>query len=416
MRYERRIKKRKAKVRFFLSTVMIISLLGLIMYNILSDKLNLESRSGSSSDEPTPILVPDDSESRTSQDPEPPISESFIDYQQEGGILELPVNGASGYASVQLNLHEGSSTDANVIYTLNAGQGFTILEESNDWWKIEVDGLIGWVIHKYCLINLPDVIPSIVYNNTNTYSSKLVSSGKEIPNITGQELYMGFEYNERLGEEEYIMPALYSMALKISEIQQTALSDGNTLIIYEAYRPYEVQRKIVDNLSVLVNTDSVVKEGIINAPWTIGWFIATGISNHQKGYAIDVSLGKVTALEANTTGSYIYDKVREYDEYTMPTEIHELSTASVIFKSPVSSRTDTAWRTAEPSDTMNKEALLLQNYCTNAGLTPLASEWWHFNDLSCAEFFDYDGSYGRFFIQSNYSVVPISEEKAKYDE
>ena len=34
-----------------------------------------------------------------------------------------------------------------------------------------------------------------------------------------------------------------------------------------------------------------------------------------------------------------------------------------------------------PAPTMNAPALKLRQYCTDAGLSPLASEWWHFNDL-----------------------------------
>ena len=40
-------------------------------------------------------------------------------------------------------------------------------------------------------------------------------------------------------------------------------------------------------------------------------------------------------------------------------------------------------RQAELSASMaaSEPARGLQRYCTGAGLTPLASEWWHFNDL-----------------------------------
>lgn len=62
-------------------------------------------------------------------------------------------------------------------------------------------------------------------------------------------------------------------------------------------------------------------------------------------------------------------------------------------------------------DNINSEAMLLQQYCTNAGLTPLASEWWHFNDLTCADGSDVTQSVGRFFIQENYSKIPDFNDK-----
>lgn len=336
---------------------------------------------------------------------ESPIAEIPFDYLSEGGMLELPVNGASGYASISLRLHEGPGTETTVMATLDPGTGFTILDESNEWWEIETKEGIGWVMHKYCFINLPDVIPSIIYNNTNAYSSKMMSSGKSIPNITGLKLYDAYSYNERLGKYEYVLPVLYAMALKINVGQQAALADGNTLIIYEGFRPHAVQRKIVTNLSDLVNSDPSVKKGVIDSQWSMRWFISTGISNHQKGLAIDVSLGKVIQKERKISGAFTYTNIVEYKEYTMPSQIHELSIASIVFKTLVSS-TSGAWKDATMSDTMNHEARLLQQYCTDAGLTPLASEWWHFDDLSLAELLKNVHSDGKYFIEANHSKVP----------
>ena len=98
--------------------------------------------------------------------------------------------------------------------------------------------------------------------------------------------------------------------------------------------------------------------------------------------------------------------VKEYEEYIMPTEIHELSVAAVRMKTPVSSRNAEAWKNTKPATTMNDKALLLQKYCTESGLTPLASEWWHFNDVSCLGVINnkWDGD---FFISSNFSEIPF---------
>ena len=225
-----------------------------------------------------------------------PYEAEFRNYLDEDGSLELPVQGAAGYTAVALRLREGNSLNAEIIETLKAGQGFQIIEENNGWWKINVGGKDGWVNHSYCLINLPDVIPSIVYNNDNAYSSKLKSSGYDIPNITGEQLYQAYGHNSRLNQDEYIVPVLYSMAPKICKAQQEALSEGNTLIIYEGFRPYDVQRLIVNNLSALASENASVAVGIKTPPWSMPWFVSTGVSNHQKGYAIDVSLGKVLDL------------------------------------------------------------------------------------------------------------------------
>lgn len=54
---------------------------------------------------------------------------------------------------------------------------------------------------------------------------------------------------------------------------------------------------------------------------------------------------------------------------------------------------------------MTEGAKLLQKYCTSAGLSPLCSEWWHFNSLNAKANTGNAGS-GRFSIDCNMSVAP----------
>ena len=90
----------------------------------------------------------------------------------------------------------------------------------------------------------------------------------------------------------------------------------------------------------------------------------------------------------------------------MPTAMHELSAASAIFAAPVDSKSRTAWKSAAPAASMNKAALRLQNYCTRAGLTPLASEWWHFNDLDSVDANASNQSTGRYTLSKTLSAPP----------
>ena len=330
--------------------------------------------------------------------------EKPIDYVSEGGLLELPVVGASGYTAVSTQLKKDLTANSANIALVKAGQGFCVLAEAGSFWRVEIDGQAGWIEHKNCLVNLPDVIPSIVYNNTNSNASVMISSGKNIPNITGERLYQAFKPNPRLKKDEYIVPVLYAMAFKIFGAQQEALADGNTLIIYEGYRPRAVQQKVVKNLSELADKDPAVKKGLTNPPWSMSWFIATTISNHQRGFAIDVSLGKITKKEVFIAGQYEYKLTTEHSEFKMPTQMHELSTKAVVFKNPISTKSGNQWKTAPLSASMNQEAVLLQKYCTNAGLTPLASEWWHFDDWACAAA---ARGTGDFVMSENYSSTPL---------
>ena len=317
--------------------------------------------------------------------------------------FELPINGASGYTSIALDLLVDPQIDSSVIKTLKAGQGFTIIFEIGEFWYIKVDDTFGFIPYKNCMINLPDVLPSIIYNITNSEASIMRSLGKNITNITDEQLYDVYFYNKRLKKYEYTVPVLYNMAKKIAVVQKNALLNNESLVIYEGFRPYEVQKKVVENVKALASVDADVLAGLTTAPWGISWFISTGISNHQKGLAIDTSLAKVDTYEEKTLDGYTYKVPKTYQEYSMPTNMHELSMLSVRFTTPVSSKSPTAWLKASltPGMKNNKHAQDLQNYCTNAGLTPLASEWWHFNDLDSLSL---ENGNGRFYITNVYST------------
>ena len=298
-----------------------------------------------------------------------------------------------------------------------------MLQEEGGWWQVAVTTdyftdeeqtqtqhgeITGWLEHKYCLVNLPDVIPSIIYDATNSYSSHFRSCGKVIPEVTGEAFYPSKTYNERLGKMEFMMPVLYSMAFKLCEAQQSALAEGNSLILYEGYRPHEVQTKVLNSLSAMTRTDPEVKEAVTGAPWRISWFISGGYSNHQRGYAVDMGLAKVSETKEYTAGGYRYVRVWNYERYEMPTPIHELSRAAATYTAPVTINSTTAWKNAEMTQAMasNEPALGLQRYCTDAELTPLASEWWHFNDLSTrSQVLDNQGI-GDFLISSVRSAAP----------
>ena len=123
---------------------------------------------------------------------------------------------------------------------------------------------------------------------------------------------------------------------------------------------------------------------------------------------MDVSLAKVYRSRIITIGGHEVVQVDEYEEYAMPTPIHELSKAAATYTAPVASHSPTAWKSATMTDTMANcpPALALQRYCTDAGLTPLASEWWHFNDLAAYSQIRNHPSTGRYLISQCLSTVP----------
>ena len=321
------------------------------------------------------------------------------------GPLELPVQGATGYAATGIPLYAALGPDDEPLATLPAGTPFTILEESGSWWQVQAGEQTGWVRHDFCLINLPDVIPSLVYRDTNSEASLFRASGCEIPGVTGRALYDARSYNARFGQEMANMAVLYATAKKLADVQARALADGYTLVLYEGFRPYDTQVTVANALEALAAENETVRAGIDTEPWSIGWFIAAGVSNHQQGYAVDVSLARVTGTAAETCGPYAYTRVTGYEELAMPTAMHELSAAAASLAEPVASRDPDAWRQADPAPAMTEGALLLRSYCVAAGLTPLASEWWHFNDLDRLAVVDSSWR-GEFALAENVSRAP----------
>ena len=307
------------------------------------------------------------------------------------------------------------------ITLLPPGTPFTVLQEEGDWWYILVEAdyyedeeetilahgeLNGWVEHRYCMVNLPDVIPSILYDATNSYSSRFISCGRAIPDITGEAFYPSRTYNPRLNRYEFMMPVLYSMAPKLCAAQRAALAEGNCLVLYEGFRPLDLQSKVYRAMSALAISDPEVRAAVSESPWNITWFIAGGTANHQQGYAVDMGLANVTSISEHYANGYRYLRVVTFDQYEMPTPIHELSRAAATFTAPVAIFSNTAWKQAELASSMNDPALGLQHYCTGAGLTPLASEWWHFNDLESYFRVEDNLGMGDFTITSIRSVLP----------
>ena len=336
---------------------------------------------------PTPVVTPSPTPAPTpapSAEPEPsvssapepalsetPTAEPSVSPTPEASPLPSPVQ---AQATTQLSEAQPAADPyAGAAAVLPAGASFTILGEKGNWWKVSSGYGTGWVDHRLCMINLPDVVPSIVYDATNAYASRYTSSGKDIPGITGQALYQGKVYNPRFDEEQFLMPVLYATAKKICAAQQKALSQGNSLKLYEAYRPYATQQAVVKALTALAERDPEVKAGITTKPWSMTYFINTGYSNHQKGFAVDVSLVKVSRTETRTTGGRTYLVPVDYQEYEMPTPIHELSMAAASTTGPGETTL---------ASTMNDPAIALRDYFRKAGMTPLESEWWHFNDYA----------------------------------
>lgn len=400
--FRRKERERKRKKLIIVISVILLFIFGGTSFLLLGD-FKKESPT-----EPEKPVVEDPDEEIPDDDPDDikyytPIN-GQIEPVNSNLEFELPISGASGYTTIETSLKKNNSLDSETIEIINKGEAFRIISENSNWWYINYNGSEGWVDNTYCMINLPDVIPSIVYDDTNSYKSLFISSGHELSNVTNEKLYDVLMYNERLDKDQFVMPVLYAMAKKISKAQQLALRNGDSLKIYETFRPYEVQMKVADSFSILTANNSDIYNDINSNGWGAVWFIVGGLSTHQIGVAMDTSLVKVNRYTIKEMGKYKYIEMVDYTEYTMPTRIHDLTSKSAVFKYGVMSESKTAWKGAPLSPMITVDAIKLQNYSTNAGLTPLASEWWHFNDLDAKESIRGHESDGRYYFSESVSI------------
>lgn len=287
---------------------------------------------------------------------------------KDGNII-----GATGYGAVpSMNILRAKPTsNSTVITRIELNSPFRIIGVSKDgnWWRVKYKGKYGYVDNNYCLINLPDYIPSINYFIVDAIKDNSVSSGVKL-SIYGKKLYTaGKVYNPRLEKNEFIVPVTYGFAKKILKAQTLALKDGYSLKIYDAYRPTSVAKQMRDSLAALYNSNATVRRNINYSyengntyEWGKEWFIAQNLSSHSLASAIDVSL----------------TKKGETKSLKMPSRINELSTKSIKYKYGVSGQNTV--RNDLYSSNMTPAAKRLDSYMMQSGLTSLASEWWHFQD------------------------------------
>lgn len=302
----------------------------------------------------------------TTKKPTTTTKAPIISAECKAGIKTTNLKGMHGVAMRSWGVYPKEDA-GSYTRSISAGETFEILGENDpkNHWAIIYKNECGWVNSNYMAINLKDYIPTITYNITNASASWFKSSEKNIADLTGKKLYTNM-FND-------FVPARYSFAKKLKNAQNAALAKGDSIVIYDAYRPYKVSQYANTKLTALYNSDSVVKRNIDvgtdsagnTYSWGKAWFLAQGYSAHNYACAVDASL-----------------KVKNGSEYSMPSAMHELSTKAVKYKNPSASNNSSAYY----SDGMKNSpgAQKLSDYMMNGGgLNDLASEWWHYQDTSC---------------------------------
>ena len=250
-----------------------------------------------------------------------------------------------------------------------------VVDVQNDMFGINFNGSVCYIDSNFCMINLPEYVGALCsYDITNSYDSIFMAHGFEIPSLTG-EVIKGFE-NVWLADNSFLVPLLYPTARRLENAMENAREKGYKLKIYEAFRPHNASaymyQKATDiqyttlpeytywggdpgiNLYVQ-ETDEYGTQTVRrktywelmngNNNFTMTYFVSAGISKHNLGVALDLT------LEYLETG----------EELLMQTDIHDLS-----------------WYSSQAQN--NTNARELSKIMLSAGFTDLISEWWHFQD------------------------------------
>ena len=251
------------------------------------------------------------------------------------------------------------------------------------------------------MINLPEYVGDLcLYNITNSFSSIYTVHEYGIKNVSGT-VVKGYE-NVRISEGRYLAPLLFPTAQKLIAAGEAAKEAGYTLKIYDSFRPksatdsiygltgkilnnkvpsYTYTGKVVRDLAKLdwdpyenenagtettPDGETVEPERLTepkpltfrilmtnNGEYSLGQFLAPGISRHNFGVALDLTI-------VDTEGK----------ELSMQTSMHDLSWYSAFKRN-------------------NANANTLYKIMSGAGLQNISSEWWHYQDNAVYETHEY---------------------------
>ena len=289
------------------------------------------------------------------------ITNSYIDYiyldnngiaKKKIGTFSATLYGATAWANQELNIRKEATMDSNIIGTIPVGSKMTILASENTnskYIKVKYNNLKGYVYSNFILINLPDVIPDMLYEITSASKSTASTANTAIPGITGKNLY-GFtkKYNSKIDKETYYVPLLYPTAKKLQRAYNKARSEGYNLKVYDSYRPHDITISTNNYFRKLYNSNNKVKNAINYDKegnyWGPSWFLASSVSAHNKGIALDITITNSNNQELKAQTAY-----------------DTLDTSSIVkYNNTVSNK--------------------LRNIMLSQGFSPLESEWWHFQD------------------------------------
>lgn len=284
-------------------------------------------------------------------------------YVTEPAKLLLTTGSTAIYSTVwpqrDISVYEDQQR-SKVIGTAQGGQAFCVLDITDGLFKVRFGDGYGYIDSNYCMINLTEYMGArCQYDITNSYSSIFTAHGYGMSKITGQKV-VGYE-NVCLYANDYLVPLLYPVALKLEQAAHSAQKLGYQLKIYDAFRPAQATQWLYTQAETIADRKLPAKTYDGNAGtfsgktyfelmtyggrYALTAFLAKGGSRHNQGLALDLTLVSIESGE----------------EIPMQTAMHDLSYFSVTKRN-------------------TEKANVLRGIMTDAGFATLSTEWWHFQD------------------------------------
>ncbi len=193
------------------------------------------------------------------------------------------------YATEEVNVRTGPSTDYDILRTIPAGQSVIFVsKDENNWCKVMIDGEICYIYREYLTTKKPDV------TTTQTAAS---ATNRKIIDPTQERWYLVVVDRTRQMPEgytpntEYVADSECSLEARVAPyydaMYKAALEDGVELTPYSGYRSYATQEYNFNSLTEDYLSDGTMtrEEAEAEAAKEI---LPPGCSEHNLGLAMDI--------------------------------------------------------------------------------------------------------------------------------
>lgn len=190
------------------------------------------------------------------------------------------------YATEDVNIRSGPSTDYDLLGQLPAGGSVIVISKVDDeWCKVMYDGEICYIYIDYLTTKKPDV--AVTQPSSAERKTVSMSGSNWYVVVVDKNRQMPADY---VPETEYIADSECSLDARIAKyydaMYNAALEDGIELTPYSGYRSYETQEYNYNSLVQDYMSGGLTQEEAEAEAATE--ILPPGCSEHNLGLAIDI--------------------------------------------------------------------------------------------------------------------------------